>query len=177
MERISVTIKGTSPLLQNRFDEAVLEKKSTRKRGVVVEDNPENKLYKLPNGKVYQPADMIKACLVKISTSYPIRGQKRKTYKDLVKACLFVTPEAIVHENQKFTIDTRSGVNPNTRGRVIIKRPRFDKWRLSFCIEINDEQLPIEVIKEMLDDAGRTVGIGDYRPRFGRFMVEEFKEK
>ena len=36
--------------------------------------------------------------------------------------------------------------------------------------------MPVEVVKSALDDAGREAGIGDYRPRFGRFIVTSFKE-
>jgi hypothetical protein len=43
-------------------------------------------------------------------------------------------------------------------------------------IETLDEQLPVSAIKEILDYAGK-VGLGDYRPRFGRFIVTEFKEE
>jgi hypothetical protein len=62
------------------------------------------------------------------------------------------------------------------RARIMRERPRFDNWGLSFVIETLDEQLPVSAIKEILDYAGK-VGLGDYRPRFGRFIVTEFKEE
>jgi hypothetical protein len=35
--------------------------------------------------------------------------------------------------------------------------------------------MPVEVLKSALDDAGREGGLGDMRPRMGRFIVTEFK--
>jgi hypothetical protein len=151
----------------NRFPESEgkLEEKSKRRMG-----NPdyskeaEQKLYKMPNGTLYQPASHIEGCMIKASTGFQIAGKRKKTYKDLVKGSVFVTPDAIPHKIQEYEIDRRSVVVPATRGRVIR------------AIEIRNDQLPIEVVKQILDNAGNEVGIGDFRPRFGRFIVTEFKE-
>lgn len=35
--------------------------------------------------------------------------------------------------------------------------------------------VPASVVLEILEDAGRRVGIGDYRPKFGRFQVVRFE--
>lgn len=48
-------------------------------------------------------------------------------------------------------------------------------WELQFSIEVQDERLSPEVMKAVLEEAGRAVGIGDYRPRYGRFAVEQFQ--
>jgi hypothetical protein len=60
-------------------------------------------------------------------------------------------------------------------------RPVFKDWELEFDINIGDDQIPIEVIKQALDHAGLYVGIGDFRPgrggKFGKFMVVRFEEK
>lgn len=41
-------------------------------------------------------------------------------------------------------------------------------------IEIHDEQISPEAIKAVLDYAGNFCGIGDFRPRYGRFLVSSF---
>jgi len=179
MQKIKVTIKGISPLLMNRFPESEgkLEEKSKKRMGNPDYDKEaEQKLYKLPNGTLYQPASHIEGCMIKASTGFQIAGKRKKTYKDLVKGSVFVTPDAIPHKIQKYNIDRRSVVVPATRGRVMRARPILNEWSLSFTIEIRNDQLPIEVIKQILDTAGNEIGIGDFRPRFGRFIVTEFKE-
>jgi hypothetical protein len=62
--------------------------------------------------------------------------------------------------------------------RILRQRPMMrEGWELSFTINILEEQLPSEVVRKILEHAGKYVGIGDFRPRFGRFEVVEFKEE
>jgi len=55
----------------------------------------------------------------------------------------------------------------------------LEKWALSFGVEYDDEEIPKSVLKELLDYAGRRVGIGDFRPStggpFGRFIITKFE--
>jgi len=36
--------------------------------------------------------------------------------------------------------------------------------------------MPIDTMQQIMTEAGLRVGIGDYRPRFGRFRVVRFEE-
>lgn len=51
-------------------------------------------------------------------------------------------------------------------------RPIFHKWTLNFQIAIDPNRLQADVLRAILEDAGRYVGIGTYRKRFGRFNSE-----
>lgn len=62
------------------------------------------------------------------------------------------------------------------RARIVRARPRFDDWELSFQIINTDERIRKETLKQILSDAGRYFGIGDYHPRFGRFEVIKFEQ-
>ena len=65
------------------------------------------------------------------------------------------------------------------RARVMKHRTRIEKWNLVFSFEIEEDIIPVEDVHEMVVDAGRRSGIGDYRPSkggpFGRFQVIEWK--
>ena len=61
-------------------------------------------------------------------------------------------------------------------------RPRFDNWSCVFRIRVVDpvfleptRQGP-EYIKDILDNAGKRGGIGDFRPLFGQFVVSKITE-
>ena len=58
---------------------------------------------------------------------------------------------------------------------VMRTRPIFPKWSLTFQVQIDDETFPKSMLEAALNDAGRLVGIGDWRPKFGRFEVKEIK--
>jgi len=178
MKIIKCEIKGTAPLLQHKMSleqEAQLESKTKKSVGQAKGDNPESYLY-LIDGKIYQPSEHIFQAIIKQLSSYKIQGRGKKTYKEIGKGSIGLTPEYILHNNQNYVIDSRTVVIPATKGRTIRKRPRFNDWSLNFTITLFNDDLPSEVIKSALDDAGREGGLGDYRPRFGRFIVTEFKE-
>ena len=174
MYEVQVKIESVSPLLMNRFAEETAEEVIKRVTGKPVQPEIAVSLYILPDGKIYQPATHIEGAFIKSAANFKITGKGKKTYKDLAKSSIFVEPDAIVHEIQEYGIDKRPVVNPTTRGRVIRARPILNKWALSFRIKVLDNQFPREVVKSILDYAGSSVGIGDYRPRFGRFMVTNF---
>ena len=73
-----------------------------------------------------------------------------------------------------------SAVNPMTKGRMMVTRPKFDEWKLEFNVKFNEDDIPIEVMKNIIDYAGQYVGIGDWRPdkkgQFGKFITTKFEE-
>ncbi len=175
MKKIEIEITGIAPLLQHRFPtEEFGENKSKAKKKVYnPTEEAEKSLYKNPKGEIYQPSEHIYQSMIKASTDFKYEG--KKTYKDVITSGVIVEPEEIPLISGKYEIDARPVVIQ--RARVMCWRPRFNKWSLKFTITIlDDENISLPVVKEILEKAGATKGIGDYRPRFGRFMVTSFKE-
>ena len=173
MFKIDVSVKGTSPLLQHRFpEEDNPEHKSTRKKLVHnAQDDAEKALYRSPDGIVHQPATHLEMTMVKAATAFKM--ESKKTFKDAFKGGVFVEPDTIPHKIQKWEVDKRPVVIQ--KARIMRARPRFDKWELDFTITVTDDRISSNILKEILDYAGLYVGIGDFRPRFGRFMVTKFE--
>ena len=181
MYSINVEIKGITPLLQNRFMQSDLEGKSKKKSGAEMDKETSIKLYLTPDQKIYQPATHLVGCLINAAKSFQIRGKKRATYSKLFGSSINIVPDAIVHKIQDWDEFVTTAVNPNTRGRMIVKRPQLNEWELSFTIQVLDDSIAEDVVKEILDYGGRYVGIGDWRPdkkgKFGQFMVTKFKRE
>lgn len=59
-----------------------------------------------------------------------------------------------------------------SRSRVMRARPRFNQWSVEIELLFDDAILDERGVMEALKVAGATVGLGDFRPRFGRFTVE-----
>jgi hypothetical protein len=57
------------------------------------------------------------------------------------------------------------------RVRVMRTHPIFKAWGLEFDITFDDEVLDAEDVDQIVDIAGRLIGLLDYRPKFGRFVV------
>lgn len=79
-----------------------------------------------------------------------------------------------------FEVDSRSVVIPSTGGRIMAHRPRFDAWQLTFEVELDESECAPDMLRELVDQAGKKVGLGDFRPAkkgvFGRFKVIEWKK-
>lgn len=172
---VDVTVRGTAPLLQHRFaegdkmnDDAPIRKSGKKS----YESEALNSLYLLEGGIVFQPSSHIEGAIQKAAVNFQIGGRGKKTYKDLTKSALLVSPECIRRKIQEYEIDRRAVIV--NRARVMRERPMFREWELDFEIHLLDPQLKPEAVRTILEHAGAYVGIGDYRPKFGRFSVLKF---
>lgn len=178
MEKVKVKIKGISALLMHQFSMKDQDVKSKAKNQKRTEDDVESYLYKDEDGNLVQPSTHIIGTLKRAGAKFQIPGQGKLTYKNLMgSGAVIVDPDMIPHEHQSYEIDRRSVVV--MRARITRSRPMLKKWALSFELEYDEEEIPKSVLKELLDYAGRRVGIGDFRPEkggpFGRFMVTKFE--
>lgn len=182
MKTYNVEIVGIAPLLQNRFAEEEHGVNKTKAKTTVYE--PEKKAetasYKDEDGKIVHPTEHIYAASIKAGSYFKFQG--RKTYKDPVKGGVVFTPEYVPildSQGREYStwdeIDARGVVVSNAR--IIRWRPRYNEgWRLQFQIQIiDDDNIAPSALKDILDKAG-SIGIGDYRPRFGRFQVTKWEE-
>lgn len=60
--------------------------------------------------------------------------------------------------------------------RTLRTRPRFPDWRATFELQILNDVIDPAAVHNVLVDAGLYVGIGDYRPKYGRFQVKEWAQ-
>jgi len=77
-----------------------------------------------------------------------------------------------LYENKRF-VDFRVISLPN-KSKLMRTRPRFDNWSAEFEIMCIDELLSIKDVERFISIAGRVKGLCDYRPKFGRFVVDDF---
>lgn len=180
MFKVDVTIKGISPILFHRFPEEDFEssenvKPSKRgKANPTKEEQVEKSLYRLEDGRIYTPGEHLVGALIKAGAKFIMKG--RSSFKEAMFAGVFVEPMKIVHKNQKYLMDWRSIVNNNNKARVMCGRGRLDEWELDFTLVCIDDRVTATTLKEILMYAGNYIGIGAYRPRYGRFEVVNFKE-
>jgi hypothetical protein len=177
-EKVKVQIEGITPLLFNRFRDTQIEGKSKKRTGAQTESDIEDKLY-VVDEKICLPAVYIKNCITEASKQFKIVGKGKSTYSKLVASTVDIEPFMIELKAGKYEVFRISAVNPMTRGRMMTERPEFNKWSAEFEIIINDPAVPISVVNEILEHAGKYVGVGDWRPQtkgmFGKFMITSFK--
>lgn len=190
MYTVSVSIEGTAPLIQNRYpmpdfsDDGQGGKKNSGAPDYRLEWK--EKFYADSEGRIYQPASHIDGALKKAAVNFKVTGKRGKTYKDLISASVFTEPDFIYHEG--FTVPDKLDTDGDKplyidyrpvvvqRARVARARPAFKPgWKLNFELIVNEDEIPHSILQDILVTAGKAVGIGDYRPRFGRFMVTKYE--
>jgi len=179
MKTIKVSVKGTTPLLMHRFPMDGADAPGKKRTGVPdYQQEGEKALYKDESGTIYQPASHFEGALKEAGKSFKVAGKRGATYSKLVASTVQVMPDTIPHKITDYHIDARPVVIQ--RARIIRYWPMFDEWELDFTLQLLDDQLPVEIVKEVLDHAGLYVGVDDYMPgrggKFGKFMVTKFKE-
>lgn len=179
MKRIHVTVEGQTPLLQHRYAIAGQDEPSSKRTGVPEwKAEGEKALYRDESGNIYQPAEHFERAFAEAGKQFKVAGKRGATWSKLLSATLEVQPFAIPHKVTKYEIDARPVVIQ--KSRVVRYRPRFDAWQLSFDIVISDVQVPVTVVRQVVDYAGTYIGIGDYRPnkggKFGKFAVTHWEE-
>lgn len=192
MLRIAVDIQGSSPLLMNRFTEAAAAKVSAGSSSAITigskgtpREQAEPRLYTTPSGNPMVPGPNVFRALIDAG-SFHKAGRKQITTgtSSLVPAGIQLEELECPIQNPfggkvEWEVDSRSVVNPSTRGRMMCHRPRFDTWKISFTLIVDDKMFSDQIVRALVDDAGSKIGLGDFRPSrkgpFGRFLVSHWR--
>lgn len=186
IETVTVQVHGVAPLLMhngqtadplNKWAKAMKEVSSVRKK--TEEHYAELSrlewhagLYVNEEEKLVLTCDLLDACLVE--------GAKKSKLGKSFKAAVWVDADAILDigvsyekasdlwHDPKFR-DCRN-VRVNT-SRVVRTRPIFRKWSAAVAVNFDSMLVKKSEVLKAIADAGAQVGVGDYRPRFGRFEV------
>lgn len=183
------TIVGTSTILFHRWsNEAVAEKAAAAKGSKAKkEDNVESYVYRDHAGNVCLPGRYLVGSLIDPRNGAAKYKQDprspRKSALDLFRAGVVATTElAPIHsasnpdapaamwdylDAQRVTVQ-RAGVT-----RI---RPAFlSGWKATVSLTVlTPEYIPPSLLLEVLTMGGRLVGVGDFRPTYGRFAVSSF---
>lgn len=173
----TVTIEGTAALLFHRWSvEAVAEKAAAAKGSAAKKsDNVESYVYRNDLGELCIPGEYLRMAIVTAARYRQDPRSPRKSAMDLYKAGIVsLTELASLGVSDWDYLDARR-VTVNRAG-VTRQRPAMNAgWRAEFQLMINTpEYISPTTLHAVLIDAGRLVGLGDFRPTYGRFLVKSF---
>lgn len=128
-------------------------------------------LYMGPEGPVI-PAQNIEAML--------IEAAKKKRQGVVAKSGLYCTQDALLlydgpHEADALWEDEKFRHKAIVRvqnARLVRTRPIFPEWQATITLSFEDSVVNLAQVDEWIFIAGRMIGLGDWRPRHGRFSVE-----
>lgn len=180
-KKISFWIKGTSPLIQHAWSEKALNmmrmtaaerKKQPKEKRDPIKTAMEC-AHRTDDGQYGIPLTSFKASLI---------GAAHKDFgleKTLLRKSFFIPcsdSRGIVPMEADEPIVREDIVRIGSNQTDIRYRPEFSNWRVNITAEIDSELLTLEDIANLVNRAGFSVGIGEWRPEkggeFGRFELD-----
>lgn len=185
MQLITITVDGITPvLLHNPAGMSTGGETSVSAKGKSIptpEVEAEHGTYRLPDGSLCIPSFAFRGALLSAAKGRKVGKSFATT---LVKGSVFVTSEMTQlldpdgNPIKDYEIDMRRAMVGNAG--ITRCRPKIDPWSADVTFEYDDDFIHEDHIYELMDIAGRTVGVGDFRPEksgpFGRFVVRDEPE-
>lgn len=176
--RVAVRIEGVCPILFHRWSNEAVDAKARAKKGSAGKkaDNTESFLWRNNDGEICIPGEYLRQSIIQAAKFEQDPRSPRKSMLDLAKAAIVsLTDMASLgvkvpdfYDKRRVTIQ---------RASVTRTRPAMDTgWKAEFFIMVNlPEYIPSERLNQLIQSAGRIIGVGDFRPSFGRFSVVKFE--
>ncbi len=172
-----ITIQGAADFLFHRWNaEAVDEKaKAAKNSKAKKSDDVESYVYRTLDGELAIPGEYLRGSIINAAKFRQDPRSPRKSAMDLFKAGVVVTsPLASLGVTDWDYLDRR---------RVMIQRQGINRtrpamrlgWKATFDLMIVlPEYIDRTALRETIESAGRLIGLGDFRPTFGRFGIIKF---
>lgn len=174
---VVVEITGSADFLFHRWNNEAVEEKSKAAKGSKAKktDDLETFVYRNDEGELCIPGEYLRGSICMAAKFKQDPRSPRKSAMDLYKAGVIVlTNLATTNLKDWDYIDKRRVViqrNAITRSRPALK----SGWSVQMEILVNTpEYISKTDLLDTITMAGKLVGVGDFRPTFGRFQVTTF---
>jgi len=172
--KIEVTLKSVGRLLMSR---------DTGNR-VKIKDigSPENQKkefvesqYLDKKGKLCLLAEHLEKCFEVAGGQIPFKGKQR--YGKIICGGIYIEPqEVILKKAVAKPFAKMVKIPPKTGARVLKTRAVIDQWEADFIINVVNDDINFDALKEIVTKAGIHCGLLAWRPKFGRFEIKKFKK-
>lgn len=175
---VEITLEGSSDLLFHRWNcEAVDTKARAAKNSKAKKtDDIESYIWRNEAGEVCIPGEYLRQSIIHAAKFRQDPRSPRKSAMDLFKAgVVAITQLASLGKTTWDYLDTR---------RVMIQRNGINRtrpamktgWQGDFVLQIlTPEYIDQSFLNDVVSMAGRLVGVGDFRPTYGRFNIIKYE--
>lgn len=186
MKTAKYTITGLTPLLMhserlaNPFDDLTKELKAiTGKRKKTEDDLFAMARIEFMGGLYYDDDAGVHIPGYNILAAIVGGGKIHKLGTAIKRACIVNEDKvSLIYDGPKKPeklFDTKAFVDMRSvkvgTAKITRCRPKFSTWSCTFSVAYDENSIQKSEIDQCLTSAGLMVGLGDYRPRFGRFQV------
>lgn len=177
--RVAVTIEGVADLLLHRWNVEAVDSKAKAKKGSAEKksDNLESYVYRDDKGFICLPGEYLRMAIIHAAKFQQDPRSPRKSAMDLFKAAVVSLTQLASLGSKQWDYEDRRRVVIQRSG-ITRTRPAFKVgWKATILILVNiPEYVSPSLLNETIGAAGRLVGVGDFRPSYGRFVVTSFKQ-
>lgn len=175
---VTVTIQGSADLLFHRWNCESVEAKSKAAKNSKAKksDDIESYVYRNDAGDVCLPGEYLRQAIIHAAKFRQDPRSPRKSAMDLFKAG--IVSETILaslgakdwdYLDQRRVVVQRNGI---TRVRPAMRAG----WKAEFTMTVLvPEYITRSDLHDVISTAGRLVGVGDFRPTYGRFQVTKYE--
>lgn len=170
IKSFKVSVESITPFLSHKFSERNMEQMENKQRKtniaerkprMAIEQEVEDCIHRLENGKVGYPSSAFYNGIVEAATC--LGGVNKKKVAGAVKVSGFNGNPLIEMKYDK-QVTQKDFVKLSTSTADIRFRPRFEGWSCELLIRYNAAQISPEQIITLINLAGFNRGIGDHRP-------------
>ena len=184
--RMIVTIEGVTDLLLNGWNIEALEEKANSPKGSAIRktDNPEDMVYRNRKGQLCLKGDCLKAAMREAGRAHQDPRSPRKSARDIINESIMALDDLTpilkgknMRPIKKWDYIAAHRVVPQKGSAITRKRPAIEEgWRMKFEMICNaPEYFKSAFVQQLIMDAGKFKGLGDYRPTYGRFNMVGFE--
>lgn len=174
---VEVSLSGTAPMLFHRWSCDAVEEKAKAAKGSKSKksDNVESYVYRNDDKELCLPGEYVRQAIIHAAKFRQDPRSPRKSAMDLYKAgVVSLTELCSLGVTEWDYLDRRRVVIQ--RSAVTRERPAMRAgWTATCQLQVLlPEYIDADSLSDVLTNAGRLVGVGDFRPTFGRFRIEKF---
>jgi hypothetical protein len=175
---VSIAISGSAPILFHRWSCGAIETKAKAAKGSAAKksDDIESYIYRNEAGEICLPGEYLRQSIIGAARFQQDPRSPRKSAMDLFKAAVIsLTPLASLGVVQPDFLDQRR-VMVQRNGITRVRPAMREGWSASIDLICNlPEYVSPIFLRRVIDDAGRLIGVGDFRPTYGRFTVSRWE--
>lgn len=176
--RVSLQVEGAADLLFHRWNCEEVEAKANAAKGSKAKktDNIESYVYRNDKGELCLPGEYLRQAAIGAAKFRQDPRSPRKSAVDIVKAGLVSLTERASLGIKEWDYEHRARVQVQRNGITRVRPAIKQGWRAEFVFLVTlPEYLTPDFVHALFVDAGRLIGVGDFRPTYGRFNVVHFE--
>lgn len=173
-----VEITGACPMLFHRWscEDVEIKSKAAKNSKAKKTDNVESYVWRNPKGELCVPGEYLRQSIIHAAKFKQDPRSPRKSAMDLFKAGTLVTPELASLGTKDWDFLDKRRVTIQRNGITRTRPAMMAGWHAKFQIEILlPEYIDEQLLQEVVANAGRLIGVGDFRPTYGRFNISKFE--